>query len=95
MSLGHCVLLSFSVAFLIALHRFSLRGSSALVVLDLTVRIAAESCVNMSTLHHSLTQNQHDFCYFTISLISVKITDLLTETSYASSIGDSHCRKGS
>lgn len=49
----------------------------------------------MSTLPHSLTQNQCDFCYSTVSLASVKITDLLAETFYVSSVGDSHCQKGS
>ena len=54
-----------------------------------------EQSIRVSTLYRSLAQNQYDFCYITVSLASVKMTDLLAETLCVSSVGGSHCRKGS
>lgn len=59
-----------------------------------SVRCCREQRGGASTWHHRLTRNRYDFCYVTVRLTSVKITDLQVETLCVSSVQDSHCRKG-
>lgn len=45
--------------------------------------------INASTLYRSLTQDQYDFCYITVNLASVKLTNLVWD------IVCLHCRRQS